>query len=160
MGVGGSASGSACGPVIVPVFKTGGRQDSCHRWVRLPLASAILQRLSVEHLLFHLPLSASPATLRVLWTLWYECQRASLASAAFAELLPQCPRHRAMICRCASCYAFLTGWWNRAESYGVIWKIMPWPWVPPATVMPNMAPPRPKVIPASGSMPSVPPAKL
>jgi len=36
----GSASGSACGPVIVPVFKTGGWQVSCHRWVRHPLASA------------------------------------------------------------------------------------------------------------------------
>ena len=32
--------GSACGPVIVPVFKTGGRQGSCRRCVRLTLASA------------------------------------------------------------------------------------------------------------------------
>src|ERR1700691_2137190 len=32
--------GSACGPVIVPVFKTGGRQVSCRRCVRLTLASA------------------------------------------------------------------------------------------------------------------------
>ena len=48
MGVGGSASGSACGPVIVPVFKTGGRQVSCHRWVRLPLASAIFPIRSIS----------------------------------------------------------------------------------------------------------------
>src|SRR5258708_37905806 len=37
----GHGHGSACGPVIVPVFKTGGRQVSCRRWVRPPLASAI-----------------------------------------------------------------------------------------------------------------------
>src|ERR1700690_3428199 len=34
-----SCCGSACGPVIVPVFKTGGRQVSCRRCVRLTLAS-------------------------------------------------------------------------------------------------------------------------
>ena len=39
--------GSACGPVIVPVFKTGGWQIICHRWVRLPFASAnILSELT------------------------------------------------------------------------------------------------------------------
>src|SRR5271166_227423 len=36
----GNSCGSACGPVIVPVFKTGGRQVPCRRWVRPPLASA------------------------------------------------------------------------------------------------------------------------
>jgi len=35
-----SNQGSACGPVIVPVFKTGGRHLRCRRWVRLPFASA------------------------------------------------------------------------------------------------------------------------
>ena len=40
--------GSACGPVIVPVFKTGGRQVSCRRWVRPPLASAIFNNLQTR----------------------------------------------------------------------------------------------------------------
>ena len=35
--------GSAWGPVILPVFKTGGRQESCRRCVRLAHASAIFQ---------------------------------------------------------------------------------------------------------------------
>src|SRR5208282_2404193 len=38
-----TAFGGAWGPVILPVFKTGGRQESCRRWVRLPLASARTQ---------------------------------------------------------------------------------------------------------------------
>jgi hypothetical protein len=38
--------GSACGPVIVPVFKTGGRHLRCCRCVRLTHASAIYQQLA------------------------------------------------------------------------------------------------------------------
>src|SRR5208282_5541830 len=42
--------GSACGPVIVPVFKTGGRHLRCCRCVRLTHASASFQQLAEQEI--------------------------------------------------------------------------------------------------------------
>jgi hypothetical protein len=42
--------GSAWGPVILPVFKTGGRQVSCRRCVRLAHASANLTYLGLRYI--------------------------------------------------------------------------------------------------------------
>jgi hypothetical protein len=45
--------GSACGPVIVPVFKTGGRHLRCCRCVRLTHASAKTKDLRTAHTVSH-----------------------------------------------------------------------------------------------------------
>src|SRR5208282_3699212 len=57
--------GSACGPVIVPVFKTGGRHLRCRRCVRLTHASASSQQLA-DHEITRNQFTGASASVKIL----------------------------------------------------------------------------------------------